>query len=149
MAELGELAGKSLAAATSSKASSDPTKKNAEDDKRQQQADDYREVVANAYTYIEAQKSVQSFAALTPEDLMDRFLERIEGKDTEARPNVLNRIAKIKRELEKTIEKVKALPESAFRRPSPKRDVNTPADPVENLNSDDLYSDAVQDFSNE
>jgi hypothetical protein len=146
MAELGELGGKSLAAATSAKPSSESVKKTAEDDKRQQQADEYREVVASAYTYIEAQKSVQSFAALTPEDLMDRFIERIEGKDTEARPNVLNRIAKIKRELQKTVEKVKALPPSAFRRPSQTKDVNTPVVPSDN---DDIYSETVKEFASE
>ena len=146
MAELGELGGKSLAAATSAKPSSESVKKTAEDDKRQQQADEYREVVASAYAYIEAQKSVQSFAALTPEDLMDRFIERIEGKDTEARPNVLNRIAKIKRELQKTVEKVKALPPSAFRRPSQTKDVNTPVVPSDN---DDIYSETVKEFASE
>lgn len=130
----------SLAMPTSAKSTTNPSKKNAEDDKRQQQADEYREVIANAYTYVEAQKSVQSFAALTPEDLMDRFIERIEGKDTQARPNVLNRIAKIKRDVEATAAKVKALPESAFRRPSSATDVNTPKDPVED---DGIYSSAA------
>lgn len=100
-------------------------KKNAEDDKRQQQADEYREVLANAYTFVNSQKVSQSFAALTPEDLMDRFIERIEGKDTQARPNVLNRIAKLRNEVTATIAKVKALPASTFRKKDDKTDVNT------------------------
>lgn len=111
----------------------------AEDDKKQQQADEYREVLSNAYAFIEGQKSNQSFAALTPEDCMDRFVERIEGKDTEARPNVLNRVTKIKNQVMAAVEKIKLLPADAFRRQSDKTDVNTDPEPPE----DDLYSDMV------
>lgn len=103
-----------------------PLKKVAEDDSRQNQANEYREVLANAYAFVEGQKMTQSFSALTPEDFYDRFVERISGKDTQSRPNVLNRIAKIKNELKASVEKIKALPPEAFRRPNPEKDVNTP-----------------------
>lgn len=101
-------------------------KTSAEADPSQQQADEYREILANAYAFVEGAKSVQSFTALTPEDLMDRFIERIEGKDSPARPNVLNRLTKIKNELTSAVEKIKAMPAEAFRRADPAKDVNTP-----------------------
>jgi hypothetical protein len=91
-------------------------KKSAESDARQTQAEQYREVLSNAYTLVEAQKAVQTFSAITPEDLMDRFIERVEGKDTQARPNVLNRYAKVKNEILAAIEKIKSLPDDAFRK---------------------------------
>jgi hypothetical protein len=130
-----------LTAPLSALSSTNPSKLTADDVKQQKQADDYREVVANAYSYVEGQKSAQSFAALTPEDLMDRFIERISGKDTQSRPNVLNRIAKIKNELTATIAKIKALPESAFRRQNDATDVNTSPTPVDT--TDNIYSSAV------
>jgi hypothetical protein len=130
-----------LTAPTSGLSSTNPSKKTADDDPRQKQADDYREVVANAYAYVEGQKSAQSFSALTPEDLMDRFIERISGKDTQARPNVLNRIARIKNELTATIAKVKALPDDAFRRRDDETDVNTSPSPTEDTNN--IYSSTV------
>lgn len=98
--------------------------KTAEEDKQQRQADDYREILQNAYSFVEGQRSVQTFAAKTPEDLMAAFVERIEGKDTAARPNVLNRYKKIKTEVLATIEKVKAIPASAFRKPDNSASVN-------------------------
>lgn len=130
-----------LTAPTSGNSPTNPSKKTADDDPRQKQADEYREVVANAYAYIEGQKSAQSFAALTPEDLMDRFIERIAGKDTQARPNVLNRIAKIKNELTATISKIKALPDDAFRRQNDATDVNTSPTPADN--TDNIYGSVV------
>lgn len=115
------------------------TKKSAEDDLRQNEAEKYREAVANAYTFVEAQKSVQSFTALTPEDLMDRFIERVSGKDTQARPNVINRIARIKNNVISAVEKIKALPADAFRKHDEKKNVNTDPNPSE----DSLYADSV------
>jgi len=100
-------------------------KKTAEDDARQNEADRYREVLANAYGFVEGQKAVQSFSALTPEDLMDRFIERVSGKDTQSRPNVLNRIAKVKNDILASVAKIKALPSDAFRAHDPTKDVNT------------------------
>lgn len=90
------------------------------------QADEYRETLQNAYAFIEGQKVTQSFSALTPEECFDRFIERVSGAGTQARPNVLDRIARIKSEVLATIEKVKATPPDAFR-DATANDVNTPA----------------------
>ena len=97
----------------------------AEADASQSQAQAFRESLQDAYSFVEGQKTVQSFTALTPEDCFDRFIERIEGQDTQSRPNVLNRILKVKNEVLATIEKVKAMPAEAFRDPQPEEDVNT------------------------
>lgn len=121
-----------------------PNPKTAEDDSKQLKADEYREIVANAYAFVEAQKSVQTFAALTPEDLMDRFIERVSGKDTQARPNVLNRYKKIKQDILSSIEKIKAMPPEAFRKASKKEDVNTPTTYDVEVEEGDLYSTAAQ-----
>lgn len=101
-------------------------KDHAEQDDRQEQAAQFRETLQDAYAFVEGQKTTQSFSALTPEDCFDRFIERIEGADTQARPNVLNRIAKVKNTVLATIEKVKAMPPEAFRDLKPEEDVNTP-----------------------
>jgi hypothetical protein len=103
-------------------------KKTAEDDSLQGQSESYRGVLASAYAYVEAQKSVQTLSAISPEELYDRFVERISGPDTQARPNVLNRIAKIRNEIIAATEKIKALPPEAFRIPDFTKDVNTPVD---------------------
>ena len=130
-----------LTAPTSGLSSTNPVKRTAEDDPRQKQADDFREVLANAYAFVEGQKSIQSFTALTPEDCMDRFIERIEGKDTKSRPNVINRIAKIKNELAATIAKIKDLPDNEFRKQNDATDTNTSVNPADT--GSDLYSQAV------
>ena len=106
-------------------------RKTAEDSQQQDQADQYREIIQNAYTFVEAQKTVQTFAAITPEDLMDRFVTRVSGPDTQARPNVLNRYAKIKNDLLASIEKIKAMPPEAFRKQDDATDVNTDAQPTD------------------
>jgi predicted RNA-binding Zn ribbon-like protein len=98
----------------------------ADSDPAQQQAEEYLEVLQSAYQAIEGYKLAQTFASLTPEELYDRFIERIEGKDTQARPNQLNRIAKLKTEVLAAIEKVKKLPADVFRAPDPSKDVTTP-----------------------
>ena len=97
----------------------------AEADSAQEQATEFRETLQDAFSFIEGQKATQSFSALTPEDCFDRYIERVEGKDTTARPNVLNRIAKVRGEVLASIEKIKAMPPEAFREARPDEDVNT------------------------
>jgi hypothetical protein len=97
----------------------------AEADSAQEQATEFRKTLQDAFSFIEGQKITQSFSALTPEDCFDRYIERIEGKDTTARPNVLNRIAKVRNEVLASIEKIKAMPPEAFREARSDEDVNT------------------------
>ncbi len=70
---------------------------------------------------------------------MDRFIERVSGKDTQARPNAINRIARIKNNVIASVEKIKALPASTFRKHDESKNVNTDPDPAE----DSLYTDTV------
>ena len=88
---------------------------------------DVRRDLSDAYAYVTGQQSVQSFAALTPEELYDQQIERIEGKDTETRPNELHRIDKLENSILKTVEKIKALPPEVFVEPDETTDVNTSA----------------------
>lgn len=84
-----------------------------------------RRDLANAHAFLLGQQSVQSFAALTPEELYDQQIERIEGKDTDTRPNELHRLDQLESSLLKTVEKVKALPPEVFVEPNETTDVNT------------------------
>lgn len=102
----------------------------AEADQAQEKATDFREKLQNAYSFVEGAKATQSFSALTPEDCFDRFIERIEGKDTPQRPNVLNRLEKVKNDVLATVAQVKAMPPEAFREAKPDQDVNTPVSPT-------------------
>lgn len=100
-------------------------KQPAEADSAQDQATQFRETLQDAFSFVEGQKITQTFSALTPEDCFDAYIERVSGKDTTARPNVLNRIAKVKNEVLASIEKIKAMPPEAFREARPGEDVNT------------------------
>jgi hypothetical protein len=91
---------------------------------------DIRYHLQNAYAFIEGQKSNQTFSAFTPEEAHDRFIERIEGKSTPFRPNVLERIDRVVQNVVAVVAQVKALPSEAFRR-STEDDVNTPEETTE------------------
>lgn len=98
-----------------------------DDPKLQSQNLEIRESLNNAYAAVEGEKAVQSFAAFTFEDALDLQIERIEGADSEMRPNELHRVDKIENNVVAAIAKVKALPPTAFVEPNHDRDVNTPA----------------------
>lgn len=93
---------------------------------QQSQADniEIRYDLHNAYAYVEGQRSIQSFSAFTAEEAHDRFIERIEGRGTAYRPNVLDRIDRVVHNVQTAVAKVKALPADAFRR-ADETDVNT------------------------
>jgi hypothetical protein len=84
-----------------------------------------REALSNAYTALQAEKSVQSFGAFTFEEAMDAQIERIEGKGTQLRPNELDRVNKILNQVRDAITQVKALPPEAFAKPKEGEDVNS------------------------
>lgn len=100
-------------------------KEPAEADSAQDQATQFRETLQNAYSFVEGQKITQSFSALTPEDCFDAYIERVSGADTAARPNVINRIAKVKNETLAAIQQIKTMPPDSFRNPDPAQDTNT------------------------
>lgn len=98
-----------------------------------QKADDLqqelRQSVNEAYAFIEGQKSVQAFTALTFEDLMDQQIERLVGKDNDARPNVLHRVDKVEQKIIKSVEQIKKLPPEFFKPQEQTDSVNTPTVP--------------------
>lgn len=100
----------------------------AEDDpKLQSQNLAIREHLNDAYAAVEGQKAVQSFAAFTFEDALDEQIERIEGADTDMRPNELHRVDRVETNVLAAVAKIKALPANAFVEPRDERDVNTRA----------------------
>jgi len=103
-----------------------PTDKN-----EQERSLELRKAISDAYAAVEGQKSVQSFSALTFEDLVDQQIERIEGKGTELRPNMLDRVTAIENNVKNAVDKIKTLSPNAFAKPDPKNDANTPPDGVE------------------
>ncbi len=84
-----------------------------------------RRSLASAYGFVQGQQSVQSFAALTLEELYDQQIERIEGADSENRPNELHRVDKLEQDLLRAVEKIKSLPANAFIEHNESTDVNT------------------------
>lgn len=103
--------------------------------KDKEQADDLqqelRENVSDAYAFIEGAKATQTFSAITFEDLMDQQIERLVGKDTEARPNALHRIDKMEQKIVSSVAQIKKLPPQFFNPPKETADANTPEVPPE------------------
>jgi hypothetical protein len=94
--------------------------------KQQEQNLELRRAINNAYAFIEGQKLVQSFSAVTIEELMDQQIERIEGKSTTQKPNEIDRINKTETELIAAVENIKKMPDDAFRKTPEENGVNTP-----------------------
>lgn len=85
-----------------------------------------RQNINDAYAFVEGAKNTQTVATVTFEDLMDQQIERLVGKDTEARPNPLHRIEKIEQTMKATVAKIKSLPPEAFALRDKEDSVNTP-----------------------
>ena len=85
-----------------------------------------RRSVANAYAFVKGREAEQSFASFTFEDALDAQIERIEGDDTDVRPNELHRIDKIENDLLTAVAKIKSLPAEFFNESDPTTNVNTP-----------------------
>jgi hypothetical protein len=98
------------------------------EEKKQEVSFELRRSLNNAYAFVEGQKTIQSFSALTIEDLLDQQIERIEGQDTQARPNELNRITKTVNDVVAAAEKIKSMPDDAFNEHDNQKDVNTSPD---------------------
>jgi hypothetical protein len=96
-------------------------------DPQQNQNLDLRESLDNAYAYIEGQKNIQTFSALTFEECMDEQINDLIGPDTPSRPNTYNRITKIGAAVMAAVAQIKAAPANAFVDSDPSTDVNTQA----------------------
>lgn len=94
---------------------------------QQEQNLELRRAINDAYAFVEGQKLVQSFSAVTFEELLDQQIERIEGKGTVRKLNELERIDRIEQDVISAVEKIKKLPDDAFKKTSEENGVNTPA----------------------
>jgi len=94
--------------------------------KAQEEIDALRTDVHNAYAFVEGQRFTQSFASFTVEEAMDAYVERLSGKDTQQRPNVINRTKNVAERVAVAVKKIKDLPADAFRAADSATDVNTP-----------------------
>ena len=92
---------------------------------QQDQNTKLRASLNDAYAALEGAKTVQSFAALTYEDLIDQQIERISGKGTATRPNELERVQKVLANVTTAVAQIKKLPDNAFARNDQENNVNT------------------------
>lgn len=107
-----------------------------EQDQKQDLTDQLKRSVSNAYAFVVGQQTTESFSAVTFEELLDRQIERIEGPGTALRPNVLDRIDKVKSDMLAAIEEIKKQPDDFFRTPDPQVDAVTPPeveDPLDKI----------------
>jgi len=88
-----------------------------------------RQAVNNAYGSLEGQSLAESFAAFTFEEAADAQIERIEGKGTAIRPNLLLRTESIRANLKKAITQLKEVPPEKFLDVDTTNAANTPLDP--------------------
>lgn len=84
-----------------------------------------RVAVNNAYAFVKGEETTQSFLAITFEDLAAAQIQRLTGKGTTTRPNVIDRIKKAEQDLVSTAEKIRQIPPEAFLARAPNKDVNT------------------------
>ena len=84
-----------------------------------------RRALDNAYGAVLAKQNINSFAAYTFEEAVDQQIERIEGKGTTIRPNLLDRVERIKSQLLQAVDVLKKVPPDHFLERDPAEDVNT------------------------
>lgn len=85
----------------------------------------FREVVAGAVGALRAQQQRDTFSSITIEELMDQHVELLTGTADPVRPSRLQRVQRIKAELDDNIEAMKATDPDLFRAHDPDTDVNT------------------------
>ena len=104
-----------------------------------------RRAVNNAYGSLRGQAIADTFAAFTFEEAADAQIERIEGADSEAHPNLLNRTEAVKENLLQAVEQLKEVAPETFLDANLTDVVNTPeADP---LSDEELYKQRLQEFN--
>ncbi len=96
--------------------------------KKQEDLTEIRRALSNAYAALQGDRNNQSFAAFTFEEALDAQIERIEGKGTQLRPNLLDRVGRIEQQVVQTVEETKQLPPEFFEEPREDEDVNTDPD---------------------
>tara|TARA_Y100000310_G_C20332839_1_gene646093 strand:- start:249 stop:581 length:333 start_codon:yes stop_codon:yes gene_type:complete len=86
----------------------------------------FREITANAVSFVRSQEVNRSFASISLEELVDNQIALIEdGRPSAGRPSKLARVDRIKEDLDRNIDAIKEVDPDLFRRPDSRADVNT------------------------
>lgn len=72
------------------------------------------------------QQTTQSFSTITFEELAAQEIDRLSGKGSNGRPNVLQQIQRISNDLQSVATQIMNTDPSAFLIPDATKDVNTP-----------------------
>lgn len=75
-----------------------------------------REIISRAYAFVRGREYTETIANITYEELLDRAIDRIEGTKgrSEVRDTRLDRVKRIKAEIEQAVDTVKKQPPSAW-----------------------------------
>jgi hypothetical protein len=107
-----------------------------QEDVTAQLSDQLRQELSNAYAFVRGQEVADSFLAITFEEVLDQQISRIEDPGTDIRPNVIDRITKIKENILAAVETITAMPEDFFKKYEASEDAvtdPTPEDPLDKL----------------
>lgn len=103
------------------------TKAQNQDDASQDETIRQRLEISNGYAALLGEQTNQTFAAFTFEEALDQQIEAIQGAGTDAHPNQLGRVARIKAQLIGSVDQVLKLDPSQFNKLTDQT-VNTPPD---------------------
>lgn len=98
-----------------------------QDDASQDETIRQRLEIQNGYAALLGEQTSQTFSAYTFEEALDQQIEAISGKGTDAHPNQLDRVARIKSQLIGSVDQVLKLDPSNFNKVTDQT-VNTPPD---------------------
>jgi hypothetical protein len=96
-----------------------------QNDQTQDVADKLRSSVADAYAFVQGQETTEAFTAITFEECLDKQIESIEGAGTQLRPNILDRIRRVKENILAAVEEIKGLPDDYFKQHDNSQDAVT------------------------
>lgn len=103
------------------------TQQQNEEDAGQDETTKQRIALNNAYAALLGEQTNQTFAAFTFEEALNLQIEDIEGTGTEAHPNQLGKVDRIKSQLLQAVEQIGKVDPSKFQKVYD-QPVNTPED---------------------
>lgn len=101
------------------------TKQKLDQEQAQDQTIRQRSAIQNAYASLLGEQNNQTFAAFTLEEALDAQIERIAGKGSDAHPNQLDRVARIKNQLLQAVDEVSKTDPAQYEQVSVDKNVNT------------------------
>jgi len=103
-----------------------------------------RRQFSEAYAALLGTQTARDFSRYTFEEALDQQIERIEGAGTSLRPNLLDRIEKIKQNVISAVRQTKEMPPESFREPE-EDDVDKRLDEEEQAEYNAWLSQAIAD----